>query len=404
MLPKLLSTVQKFMDQNQQRGVVNSRRSRNLATLPLSEATPSSEGRRSALNEESFHEMIAVERGRTERSHRRFLLMLLDASNLPSSRAGKALIKTLSALSESTRDTDVSGWYRNGSVLGVVFTEIGSQDRAEIVSMMLARASAILRRVLNDEQFAQISISCYLFPDDWDDDISRRPCNPVLYPDLLTRKQPKRLFRVIKRTMDVAGSALALVVFAPLFLAIAVAIKVSSKGPVFFRQQRVGQYGVPFVFLKFRSMYAGNDASSHRKYVCELIRGQAKCETSKGNGAGVYKRTADARITPLGNFLRRTSLDELPQFFNVLKGEMSLVGPRPPIAYEVEAYDIWHRRRLLEVKPGITGLWQVKGRSRVKFDDMVRLDLRYATTWSLWLDLKILMRTPYAVLLGEGAH
>ncbi|PYV63202.1 MAG: UDP-phosphate galactose phosphotransferase [Acidobacteria bacterium] len=213
-----------------------------------------------------------------------------------------------------------------------------------------------------------------------------------------------RFFRIIKRTMDVAGSALALVVFAPLFLAIAVAIKVSSKGPVFFRQQRVGQYGVPFVFLKFRSMYAGSDPSSHRKYVCELIRGQAKCETSKGNGAGVYKQTADARITPLGNFLRRTSLDELPQFFNVFKGEMSLVGPRPPIAYEVEAYDTWHRRRLLEAKPGITGLWQVNGRSRVKFDDMVRLDLKYASTWSLWLDLKILLRTPYAVLLGEGAH
>ena len=135
-----------------------------------------------------------------------------------------------------------------------------------------------------------------------------------------------------------------------------------------------------------------------------MIRGQAKCKTANGNGTGVYKQTADARITPLGNFLRRTSLDELPQFFNVFKGEMSLVGPRPPIAYEVEAYDTWHRRRLLEAKPGITGLWQVNGRSRVKFDDMVRLDLKYASTWSLWLDLKILLRTPYAVLLGEGAH
>jgi len=173
---------------------------------------------------------------------------------------------------------------------------------------------------------------------------------------------------------------------------------------VFFRQQRLGQRGVPFVFLKFRSMYAGNDPSSHRNYVCELIRGETKCKTSKQNGAAVYKQTADARITPLGNFLRRTSLDELPQFFNVFKGEMSLVGPRPPIAYEVEAYDTWHRRRLLEAKPGITGLWQVNGRSRVKFDDMVRLDLKYASTWSLWLDLKILLRTPYAVLLGEGAH
>jgi len=329
--------------------------------------------------------------------------MLLAASNLPSSKAEKALSKIQSTLSKSTRDTDVTGWYKNGSVVGVVFTEIGSKDRDAIISIMLARANAALHRVLKEEQFAQISISCYLFPDDWDD-MSGRSSNPVLYPDLLSRKRPRRFFSAIKRTMDVAGSALALVVFAPLFLAIAVAIKLSSKGPVFFRQQRVGQYGIPFVFLKFRSMYAGNDASFHRKYVCELIRGQAKCMPSDGNGAGVYKQTADARITPLGNFLRRTSLDELPQFFNVFKGEMSLVGPRPPIAYEVEAYDTWHRRRLLEAKPGLTGLWQVNGRSRVKFDDMVRLDLKYANTWSLWLDLKILMHTPYAVLLGGGAH
>jgi lipopolysaccharide/colanic/teichoic acid biosynthesis glycosyltransferase len=106
----------------------------------------------------------------------------------------------------------------------------------------------------------------------------------------------------------------------------------------------------------------------------------------------------------VGRFLRKTSLDELPQFFNVLKGEMSLVGPRPPIPYEVESYDIWHRRRLLEVKPGITGLWQVKGRSRTTFDDMVRLDVEYATSWSLWLDIKILLKTPMAVFAGDGAY
>jgi lipopolysaccharide/colanic/teichoic acid biosynthesis glycosyltransferase len=123
-----------------------------------------------------------------------------------------------------------------------------------------------------------------------------------------------------------------------------------------------------------------------------------------GNDQGVYKLTKDSRITPVGAFLRKTSMDELPQFLNVLKGEMSLVGPRPPIPYEVEAYDIWHRRRLLEAKPGITGLWQVCGRSRVNFDDMVRLDLQYARTWSLWMDIKILLRTPGAVLLGAGAH
>ena len=143
-------------------------------------------------------------------------------------------------------------------------------------------------------------------------------------------------------------------------------------------------------------------ASIHEKYVRKLIAGEAERQSSNGNGEGVYKLTADPRITAVGNFLRRTSLDELPQLLNVFKGEMSLVGPRPPIPYEVGAYDLWHRRRLVEVKPGMTGLWQVMGRNRIKFDDMVRLDVTYARTWSPWLDLKILMRTPRAVI--EGAQ
>src|SRR2546422_5417446 len=125
---------------------------------------------------------------------------------------------------------------------------------------------------------------------------------------------------------------------------------------------------------------------------------------SETNGRAIYKLTNDPRLTRLGRFLRKTSLDELPQFLNVLRGEMSMVGPRPPIPYELEAYDIWHRRRLLDVQPGITGLWQVSGRSRLPFDDMVRLDLKYARAWSLWLDLKILLRTPHAVFSGEGAY
>jgi lipopolysaccharide/colanic/teichoic acid biosynthesis glycosyltransferase len=197
---------------------------------------------------------------------------------------------------------------------------------------------------------------------------------------------------------------LALLLFAPVLLAIALAIKLTSKGPVFFRQKRVGQYGEQFVFLKFRSMHVNNDASAHKAFVRQLIAGQTAGNPANGNGQAVYKLTKDPRITAVGAFLRKTSLDELPQFWNVLRGEMSLVGPRPAIAYEVEAYDIWHRRRVLEAKPGITGLWQVNGRSRIKFDDMVRLDLRYAKTWSPWMDLKILMRTPAAVVFGDGAY
>jgi lipopolysaccharide/colanic/teichoic acid biosynthesis glycosyltransferase len=195
-----------------------------------------------------------------------------------------------------------------------------------------------------------------------------------------------------------------LVLGAPLFLLIALAIKLSSRGPVLFRQVRVGQFGAPFVFLKFRSMYVGNDANIHREYVKALISGQAEKMTLSGKANAVYKLTRDPRVTRIGACLRKTSLDEVPQLFNVLMGDMSLVGPRPAIPYEVESYRSWHRRRVLDAKPGLTGLWQVSGRSRVTFDEMVRLDLRYAMARSLWLDLKIILQTPRAILFGDGAH
>jgi len=149
-------------------------------------------------------------------------------------------------------------------------------------------------------------------------------------------------------------------------------------------------------------MYVGNDHNVHREFVTKLIN--KEMPASAGVASTVYKLTSDKRITPVGRFLRKTSLDELPQFLNVLCGDMSLVGPRPPIPYELAAYQTWHRRRLLEVKPGITGLWQVSGRSTVDFDAMVRLDLKYATSWSPWLDIKILIRTPLAVIRGSGAY
>jgi lipopolysaccharide/colanic/teichoic acid biosynthesis glycosyltransferase len=184
---------------------------------------------------------------------------------------------------------------------------------------------------------------------------------------------------------------------------VALAIKLTSKGPVFFRQQRIGQFGRRFMLLKLRSMFVGNDPSIHQEYVKQLIAAGADPQHKAPNGK-VFKLVNDPRITKVGAFLRRTSLDEIPQFINVFLGDMSLVGPRPPIAYEIEAYDLWHRRRVLEAKPGITGLWQVKGRSRVTFDEMVRLDLQYATTWSPWMDVKILLRTPAAVVNGDGAY
>jgi len=151
-------------------------------------------------------------------------------------------------------------------------------------------------------------------------------------------------------------------------------------------------------------MHSVNDANIHKEYVKQFISGNCQSKRPGETQNGVYKITEDPRVTRVGKLLRKTSFDELPQLFNVLKGEMSLVGPRPPIPYELESYDVWHRRRLSEMKPGITGLWQVNGRSKTSFDDMVRLDLKYAQMWSLWLDIKILLQTARAVLSGEGAY
>jgi len=373
-----------------------------LSLTPLPEA--SSLVDRGILNADAFRRMITLERKRSERSRKPFMLLLLDMGDrLPSEKNGKTLGKILTALSGSTRDTDVTGWYANNCVVGVMFTEIATGDSNSAPSTIIARVTETLRKNLTLEQFNRASLSFHVFPEDWDKN-AQGPSNPTLYPDLSQREDARKTFRLVKRMMDVLGSLLALVLFSPIFVCAALAVKVTSKGPIFFRQCRIGQHGNSFVFLKFRSMYVNNDASVHKEYVQRLIAGKADKHPSDGNGQGVYKLTKDSRITRVGAFLRKTSLDELPQFINVLKGEMSLVGPRPPVPYEVEAYDIWHRRRLLEAKPGITGLWQVSGRSRVTFDDMVRLDLHYARTWSPWTDIKILLRTPGAIMLGEGAH
>lgn len=194
-----------------------------------------------------------------------------------------------------------------------------------------------------------------------------------------------------KRALDVVLSALALLVLSPVFLAVAIAIRLDSPGSVFFRQRRVGRNGREFTLLKFRSMYA--DAAAR----LEALR--ARNEVS----GPVFKMKDDPRVTRVGRFIRRTSIDELPQFWNVLRGEMSVVGPRPPIPAEVRQYERRHLRRL-SVKPGITCTWQVSGRSSIGFDRWMELDLSYIDNWSLWRDVKILARTIPAVLTGRGAH
>jgi len=377
-------------------GSIDEETTRVLLTKAISE--------RSALSEELFQRTIVIERKRTERSGSPFLLMLLDSgTHKPSEEVSKTLDGVISALMLSTRETDVIGWYKDRVTIGALFTGLISENKSAAMGAILDRISVTLRDSLGTEQFNQISMSFHFYPETWSDDMHDDDPNAALYPDMVSRDRSRQIQVRLKRMIDIAGSGMGLLLCSPLWLMIALAIKVSSKGPVLFKQQRVGQHGRCFTFLKFRSMYLDNDPCVHQEYVRSLIAGQIDGTKSSSEGS-VYKLTNDRRITRVGNLLRRTSLDELPQLLNVLRGDMSLVGPRPPIPYEVAVYQTWHLRRVLEVKPGITGLWQVNGRSRVTFDDMVRLDLRYARSWSPLLDIKILLLTPRAVLMGNGAY
>ena len=348
--------------------------------------------------------MLCLERKRAERSGRKFLLLLLDAETaIHHSRRSEILKGMVRAANVARRETDLAGWYKHNCMLGLIFTELGTSGDAAIVVALEAKVQEALNAELSPSDARYVHVSVHLFADDGTGKDPDVPANTALYPDLFHREEENKIPLLIKRAMDIVISGTPLLVVSPLLLLIAIAVKLTSEGPIFFRQERLGQFGKAFTFLKFRSMYAKNDPKIHREFMKRLIGG-AVDGSQAGDAEPIYKMKDDPRVTCVGSFLRRTSLDELPQFINVLRGDMSLVGPRPPLPYEYEEYNVWHRRRVLEIQPGITGLWQVKGRSRVRFDDMVRLDLQYAREWSLWLDVQILMETPRAVVMGDGAY
>jgi lipopolysaccharide/colanic/teichoic acid biosynthesis glycosyltransferase len=222
---------------------------------------------------------------------------------------------------------------------------------------------------------------------------------PIAAQPIAAPQRAGRLLDASCRALDIVGSAVLLVVLAPLLGAIAIVIRLDSPGPALFRQRRLGRNLQPFTVHKFRTMKNGVAEDRHREFVTGLISG----ETPELEVAGSrYKMTEDARVTRCGRILRRSSLDELPQLWNVLRGDMSLVGPRPPIQYEVEQYPPhWFAR--FAVKPGVTGLWQVNGRSAVSLEEMIRLDLEYIRRRSLWLNLAIILYTIPAVLSARGA-
>jgi lipopolysaccharide/colanic/teichoic acid biosynthesis glycosyltransferase len=349
------------------------------------------------IQEAAFVQMLRFERRRTERSGKKFMLVLLSGEDFQSESGGMLINSLIGAISSSTRETDVLGWYERDVTLGLLMTEIGLADSATIATI-IQKISLAVEKALSPEKYRKLILMYRVFPQE-----VSTPSNGdgdfILYPDLSKRYVSAKHGNILKRCMDICGSLLAIVVFLPAFAVIAILVKLTSRGPVLFCQKRLGEYGREFCFYKFRTMYVNNDSRIHREYVAKLIAGGGNA----GQGKGVYKLVNDPRITPVGRFLRKTSLDELPQFVNVLMNDMSLVGPRPPLPYEYERYQTWHKRRVLELKPGLTGLWQIEGRSRTTFDEMVRMDLRYAETRSLWVDLKILAQTPAVMLSGRGA-
>ena len=369
--------------------------------LTLSGATD--DRRHVVLSEEAFNRVLVLERKRSERSGKPFVLVCLDVSRLrgETGQIDPVVRDTLfSSLVGVFRETDVVGWYGEHRVASALLTELGNGSRERVRETVGAKVDKFVLSRLPSELSGRVSVAVYYFPDEQATELPEE-IQEVLYPDLAGRRRVRRAAMGVKRVLDVSGGLAMLLILSPLLLLIAALIKLTSPGPVFFRQQRLGQFGRPFRFLKFRSMVIDCDSSLHERYIEGFIGGKSPGR-SKG-GKPIFKIVEDPRVTPLGRILRKTSLDELPQLLNVLRGEMSLVGPRPPIPYELKRYDLWHRRRILEVKPGITGFWQVRGRSRTTFDEMVRMDLHYARNWSVWLDLRLLLETPLAVARGDGA-
>jgi lipopolysaccharide/colanic/teichoic acid biosynthesis glycosyltransferase len=358
-------------------------------------------GHSHVLTQQLFRDALLRERHRVDRFDQPFVLLQIAMDNVAQTTRSWPEIGTptssvwrnaIEAVTTTFGDTAVLGWVEGQTVLGAIVPEICRADPRTLLSRELTRR-------LGAEPIARFSIQSHVYSSSAARPHKESAACPFVQPR--SRGHRRLAYFGIKRGVDIAGSLTLLLILAPVFLLIAALLKLTSPGPILFRQTRVGQRAKPFTMLKFRTMRVNADPRPHHEFVTRFIRSSAQLHPA-GRKA-LFKLTNDPQVTPLGRILRKTSLDELPQLWNVLRGDMSLVGPRPPLAYEVEQYQPWHWRRVLDAKPGITGLWQVMGRSRTTFDEMVRLDLRYVRTSSLWNDVKILLATPRAVISAKGA-
>jgi lipopolysaccharide/colanic/teichoic acid biosynthesis glycosyltransferase len=351
------------------------------------------------LSEERFEAHLCHERMRAERSGRTIALLLVDCRKCFTPEEEKeSCARILSTLCESTRLTDIVGWFNDLAIAGVIFTEFGKCDPIEAVASIQTKIVSTLNRLWRPDQQDMPDVKMQFFPEDSIPGEHVPKVDLTFYPELDIQNAQTQSRARLKRGLDLIGSSLAILFLFPVFTAVAAIIRLSSPGPALYRQNRVGQFGIDFTMYKFRTMEWNAETGIHEQFVKQYIGGR----TNPEENAGIYKLCRDPRVTRLGKFLRRTSLDELPQFLNVLQGSMSLVGPRPPLRYELDVYEPWHRRRILDSKPGLTGLWQVNGRNRTRFDEMVHLDLRYGKTQSLLLDLSLLIKT-VRVLISEDS-
>jgi lipopolysaccharide/colanic/teichoic acid biosynthesis glycosyltransferase len=386
--------------------------------LNLRTRTSQFEGTPLISSEKVFSHSIELERARSDRNGHGFSLVTFHLKT--SQFIDEPLVDQLTQyLFQNIRITDEIGWFDKNTI-GVLLFNTPSLGAWKFVDNIKDGQK-------NHRSFLRCSV--YTYPSDWSGfkdhnilppnkkdnnviDYFSSPSSKNHFPSKIDITNGKRYFYITtdnkrklvyslqsifvrkasiwKRVFDIVGSCFALVLFAPSMIAVAIAIKCTSNGPIIFKQKRIGLGGKPFQFYKFRSMYV--DAEEKKR---ELIK------YNERNGP-VFKMKNDPRITPVGRFIRKWSIDELPQFFNVLLGDMSLVGPRPPLVEEVEKYDRWHVYRL-EVKPGLTCVWQVFARHEKSFENWVRLDIKYAQNQSLWYDLKLLLLTIPAVLSRRGA-